>query len=490
MPGSKGTDMDKKRSTDRNLEERMKRLICQAQEAELALLAQEAEWLEQEQWPEHTEQEELARKAEHRRKLRRIQKTAASIAAVVAILLFAANFQGVVQAAQELIGWVESYIDSHIRSDSELDITTETEKEDASEAEQEQVTELEPEHRIEDVPETAPEEIAAGESIGSLQTDRYTAIGETLWIENAGFRQLIHFQKADQTYFEIWDMITGQYCGSFRTAYTEWDFDRGHWYVFSEDCNEDGKQDIVMLQAKVVEDGTVLSIEYFLQENGSFRSGGWAEYRTDQILHTYQYGDLKEDLCYVSVKDGVIAISYLDQEHDGQCFYARTEDGGKTWKQWDMRYGNLPESPKEAVRIWHEDLGEGNACIVLGAEANIGAGQKKTYIYSLQENDFTLLAVLDVPEADYIRCCYFVDREHGYISYRYRTQPEPVVYRTEDGGVHWTKEEIELELAEYAYGEVCAFRREGGRLLMDVYVSMNAEGESEIQTIEITEPAN
>ncbi|MDE7062600.1 MAG: hypothetical protein K2O73_05065 [Lachnospiraceae bacterium] len=484
--------MDKKRLTDPKLEERMKKLICQAQEAELALLEQDAEWLEQEQWPNRTEQEleELARKAEYRRKFRSIQKVAASIAAVVAILLLAANFQGVVQAAQELIQWVESYIDSHGRSDSGLDITTETEKGDVPEAEDGQSTEREPEQHVEDDTEILHEEIAAGESIGSLQTDRYTVIGEQLWIENAGFRQIIHFQKAERSYFEIWDTITGQYCGSFRTAHTEWDFDRGHWYVFSEDCNEDGKQDIVMLQTKAAEDGTVLSIEYFLQENGNFRFGGQAEYRTEQTLHTYRYGDLKEDLCYVSVKDDVIAISYVDQENDGQCFYARSEDGGVTWKQWDMRYENLPERPDDAVEIWHHDLGEGNACIILGAGANVGAGQKKTYIYSLKENNLTLLAGLDPPDTDYIRCCYFEDRERGYISYRYRTQPEPVVYRTIDGGAHWTKEEIELNLPEYAYGEVCAFRKESGRLLMDIYVSMNAQGEPEIQTIHVAEAAN
>lgn len=486
--------MDKQRKIDRNLEESMKRLICQAHEAEQALLEEEAEWLEQSRrlmLPE-PELHRLTETARHRRRLRSIQKAAASIAAVVAILLFAANFQGVVQAAQELFRWVESHIDFHAGPDPEIEITTETGEEAASETEYGQITQPEAgtEQHTEDSTQAASAEADAGKSIGSLQADAYMAIGEPVWMENAGMRQVIHFEKADRAYFELWDMTAERYCGSFKAAGAEWDFDRGHWYVFSEDCNEDGKQDIVLLQVKEAAGGTLLSIEYFLQENGGFYSGGQAQYRSGQLLHTYKHGDMRGDVCYVSVRNSTISISYVDQENDGQCFYAASQDGGITWTEWNLRYDELSEKPMEAAFIWHQDLGEGNIRVIVGSEANTGAGQKQTFVYSMQESGLAFLSRLDAPEADYIRCCYFADQEHGYISYCYRTQPEPVVYRSADAGVSWSRESVDVKLEEYAYAEVCAFRKEDGRVLMDVYVSMNAKGEPEIRTIMIAEAAD
>lgn len=263
----------------------IKELICQIQEAELAMLPDEDILQEQCNMSVqfHNNMNKLVQKVERQKKVRAVQRGVTAVAAGMILLLAVIYHREIVEAAQKAVQWIEEYIDTHFGNKPDENLSAQVDSEMGTEilpVETEGDSGPDTGHTAENenVAENEGSQATAGPQ-GNLYVDEFDSFTNSLnwiYVDDYGLVQILHFKKCDEDYFEIWSTVKEEFYGSLRTSEIIWGSEKyKQYYAFSQDCNEDGENDIILLMVenRTDRESVVFTIECFLHQGGEFRAG-------------------------------------------------------------------------------------------------------------------------------------------------------------------------------------------------------------------------
>lgn len=195
-------------------------------------------------------------------------------------------------------------------------------------------------------------------------------------------------------------------------------------------------------------------------------------------------------LCSVYYSKNCVSLLYYDAENSEQGFYAISKDNGTIWEKTNVAFWHAMLSSQwpSVTSIYHQEVGNGCTMIVVNESFGTGAIGEATGIYSLADGEVTLLTSLSseprvsMQGINYVRACYFENDKHGYIAYCHQTIDQPVCFETTDGGYSWKCMDIEIELEDNAYGEICAFQETEQGVEAVVWIS-HMQGNLQVQKI-------
>ncbi|MPM75539.1 hypothetical protein SDC9_122532 [bioreactor metagenome] len=147
----------------------------------------------------------------------------------------------------------------------------------------------------------------------------------------------------------------------------------------------------------------------------------------------YNENKLKENTCYISHKKTAFVSNY-----NSDVLITVTDDKGKTWNKVELK-GAYQEGDL-FIGFSSQDNGY---CVIT---TDVAMGKQFSYVYITTDGGKTFKEIGNTNEVypRIITGVGFLDENIGFIGFRYESDNNPTVYRTDDSGITWEKLNIKL----------------------------------------------
>ncbi|MGL5327983.1 MAG: WD40/YVTN/BNR-like repeat-containing protein, partial [Peptostreptococcaceae bacterium] len=150
-------------------------------------------------------------------------------------------------------------------------------------------------------------------------------------------------------------------------------------------------------------------------------------------IFDFDNNKLKENISYISHKKTAF-ISHFNSD----ILIIVTDDKGQTWNE--IKLDDAYQEGDLFIGFSNQDIG------YIAITTDIAMGKQYSYIYITSDGGKTYNEIGNTNEVypRVITGVGFLDEKIGFVGFRYESDNNPTVYRTEDSGSTWTKLDIKL----------------------------------------------
>ena len=186
---------------------------------------------------------------------------------------------------------------------------------------------------------------------------------------------------------------------------------------------------------------------------------------------------------YVCFVDAQTAYAAYFSEDGRSVVVERTSDGGESWEQTSLIYGDYGEVC-DAGSVYLSFFDDENGCLLYCSTPAMGMMTKLLFRTEDAGESFSFVGDLTNELAGYPQGISFYDGENGYIGVSYHGE-DSYLYRTENAGAEWRSEKLPVqdESISYIDGYAPVFYGENGAGM----IVLKAVGESASYRLFLTE---